>query len=192
MDLVMCGLSHESVLIYLDDLIIMDSTFEQLVERFTEVLKRLRAANLKLTCKKCNLFQRKVSFLGHIVSATGVEVQPEKTEAVSNWPVPTNLSELRSFLGLASYYRRFICGFSIIAAPLYLLIRKGQRFHWTDDQQQAFVELKKRLTSAPVLASPRTIGTYYLDTDACEYGLGIVLSQEQEGQGVWCPSRPVL
>ena len=96
--------------------------------------------------------------------------------------MPTNLNKLRSFLGLASYYRRFICGFIIIAAPLYLLMRKGQRFHWTDDQQQAFVELKKRLTSAPVLASPRTTGTYYLDTDASEYGLGIVLSQEQEGQ----------
>ena len=98
MDLVMCGLSYESVLIYLGDLIIMASTFEQLVERFTEVLKRLRAANLKLNCKKCNLFQRKLSFLGHVVSAAGDEVQPEKTEAVSNWPVPTNLSELRSFL----------------------------------------------------------------------------------------------
>ena len=182
MDLVMCGLSYESVLIYLDDLIIMASTFEQLVERFTDVLKRLRAANLKLNCKKCNLFQRKVSFLGHVVSAARVEVQPEKTKAVNNWPVPTNLSELRSFLGLAAYYRRFICGYSIIAAPLYLLMRKGQRFHWTNDQQHAFVELKKRLTSAPVLASPRTTGTYYLDTDASDYGLGIVLSQEQEGQ----------
>jgi len=181
MDLVMCGLSYESVLVYLDDLIIMASSFEQLVERFAVVLDRLRAANLKLNCRKCNLFQRKVSFLGHVVSESGIEVQPEKTEVVRNWPVPKSLTELRSFLGLASYYRRFLEGFSIIAAPLYSLMRKGQHFRWGEDQQQAFDELKKRLTTAPVLASPRSSGTYYLDTDASEFGLGIVLSQEQEG-----------
>jgi len=181
MDLVMCGLSYESVLVYLDDLIIMASSFEQLVDRFAVVLDRLRVANLKLNCRKCNLFQRKVSFLGHIVSEAGIEVQPEKTEVVSNWPVPANLSELRSFLGLASYYRRFINSFSIIAAPLFLLMRKGQHFCWNDEQQEAFDELKRRLTTAPVLASPRSSGTLYLDTDASETGLGIVLSQEQDG-----------
>jgi len=181
MDLVMCGLSYESALVYLDDLIIMASSFEQLVERFATVLDRLRVANLKLNCRKCNLFQRKVSFLGHIVSEAGIEVQPEKTDVVRNWPVPKNLTELRSFLGLASYYRRFLNGFSIIAAPLYSLMRKGQHFRWDDEQQHAFDELKNRLTTAPVLASPRSSGKMYLDTDASEFGLGIVLSQEQEG-----------
>lgn len=182
MDLVMCGLSYESVLIYLDDLIIMASSFEQLVERFTVVLERLRAANLKLNCRKCSLFQRKVSFLGHVVSAAGIEVQPEKTEVVSNWPQPNNLTEVRSFLGLASYYRRFIKGFSVIATPLNLLLRKGCQFHWGDEQQEAFDELKLRLTTAPVLSSPRSSGTYYLDTDAADSGLGVVLSQEQDGE----------
>jgi len=118
MDLVMCGLSYESVLVYLDDLIIMASSFEQLVDRFAVVL-RLLVSNLKLNCRKCNLFQRKVSFLEHIVSEAGVEVQPEKTEVVSNWPVLLNLSELRSFLGLSSYYCRFINSFSIVAAPFF-------------------------------------------------------------------------
>jgi len=182
MDLVMCGLSYESVLIYLDDLIIMACSFELLVERFATVLDRLRAANLKLNCRKCSLFRRKVSFLGHIISAAGIEVQPEKTEIVNNWPVPANLTELRSFLGLASYYRRFICGFSIIAAPLYLLMRKGHHFHWDIEQQEAFDELKTRLTTAPVLASPCSTETYYLDTEASEFGLGVVLSQEQDGE----------
>ena len=104
----MCGLSYESVLIYLDHLIIMACSFEQLVERFATVLDRLRAANLKLNCRQCSLFRRKVSFLGHIISAAGIEVQPEKTEIVNNWPVPTSLTELRSFLGfcfvLSSFY----------------------------------------------------------------------------------------
>ena len=142
---------------------------------------RLRAANLKVNCRKCKLFRRKVSFLGHVISQDGIEVQPEKTEAGNNWPVPKDLTELRSFLGLASYYRRFISDFSIVAAPLYLLTRKGQSFRWGDEQQQAFDELKRRLTTAPVLASPRSSGTMYLDNDACETGLGIVLSQEQDG-----------
>jgi len=140
MDLVMCGLSYESVLIYLDDLIIMASDFEQLVERFAVVLERLRAANLKLNCRKCNLFQRKVSFLGHVISVAGIEAQPEKMEVVKSLPVPKNLTELRSFLGLASYYRRFIAGFSIIAAPLYLLMRKGQSFSWSNEQRLDLLE----------------------------------------------------
>jgi len=84
MDLAMCGLSYESVLVYLDDLIIMASSFEQLVERFAAVLDRLRAANLKVNCRKCKLFRRKVSFLGHVISQDGIEVQPEKTDAVNN------------------------------------------------------------------------------------------------------------
>ena len=181
MDLVMCGLSYESVLVYLDDLIIMATSFEQLLERFEEVLRRLRAAKLKLNHRKCSLFQRKVSFLGHVISASGVEVQPEKTEVVRNWAVPRNLSELRSFLGLASYYRRFIEGFSVVAAPLYQLLRKGVQFHWNEQQQIAFDELKLRLSSSPVLASPRSEGTYILDSDASDYGLGVVLSQMQDG-----------
>ena len=154
MDLVMSGLNYESVLVYLDDLIIMATSFEQLVERFTVVLERLRAANLKLNCKKCNLFQRKVSFLGHVISESGVEVQSEKTEAVRDWPTPANQSEVRSFLGLASYYRRFIKDFSIIADPLNQLLRKGFNFQWGFEQQEAFDELKKCDNCSRVLGAP--------------------------------------
>ena len=181
MDLVMSGLTYESVLVYLDDLIIIGSSFEQLAERLEVVLARLRAANLKLNYKKCELFKRKVYFLGHVVSGAGIEVQPEKVEAVSNWPTPTNVPELRSFLGLASYYRRFIDSFSVIAAPLYQLLRKNSRFTWFDEQQVAFEQLKVALTTAPVLGSPRSEGTFFMDTDASERGLGVVLSQEQDG-----------
>jgi len=129
MDLTMCGLTYESVLVYLDDLIIIANSFEQLMGRFETVLGRLHAANLKLNCSKCELFKRKVSFLGHIISGDGIEVQPEKIEFVRCWPIPKSLTEVRSFLGLASYYRRFIRGFSVIAAPLYKLMRKNVQFH---------------------------------------------------------------
>ena len=181
MDLVMSGLTYDSVLVYLDDLIIIGSSFDQLVERLEVVLARLRAANLKLNYRKCELFKRKVYFLGHVVSGAGVEVQPEKVDAVNDWPTPTKVSELRSFLGLASYYRRFIDSFSVIAAPLYQLMRKDSRFTWRDEQQLAFEQLKVALTTSPVLGCPQSEGTFCLDTDASERGLGAVLSQEQGG-----------
>jgi len=152
------------------------------MERFEVVLGRLRAANLKLNCGKCELFRRRVSFLGHIISGDGIEVQPEKTEAVRCWPKPNNLTELRSFLGLAFYYRCFICEFSVVASPLYNLMRKNVHFLWDAEQQDAFDKLKTALTNASVFGSARSEGTFYLDTNASDLGLGIVLSQEQDGQ----------
>ena len=93
-----------------------------------------------------------VAFLGHIVSAEGIKVDPAKIDAVSAWMTPTNVKEVRSFLGLAGYYRRFVEGFSVIARPLTSLLRKTTRFVWSEQCRQSFEELKRRLTSAPVLA----------------------------------------
>ena len=181
MDLLFSGLSYQSVLTFLDDIIIFAKSFDELIERMDVVFGRLRAANLKLHAKKCHLFQRRVEFLGHVVSHAGIEVQKDKTEAVSDWPVPTNVSELRSFLGLASYYRRFVPSFSIVAAPLFELTRKGRKFEWTDEQQTAFDELKRRLTSAPILSAPTRDGTYSVSVDASTQGLGVVVEQSQNG-----------
>ena len=100
------------------------------------------------------------------------------------WPTPRNLTELRSFVGLCSYYRRFISGFANLAAPLHALTRKNARFSWGIEQEEAFNQLKERLTSAPILGMPRDEGTYYLDTDASDIGLGAVLSQNQDGDEV--------
>ena len=108
MDLCFSGLNYQSVLTFLDDIIIFARGFDELIDRMDEVFHRLRAANLKLHANKCQLFQRRVDFLGYVVSEAGIEVQKDKTAAVNDWPVPVNVSELRSFLGLASYYRRFI------------------------------------------------------------------------------------
>ena len=184
MDLVLCGLTYESCLVYLDDIIVFSRNFDSHVTRLREVFERLRAAGLKLHPNKCFLFQRRVAFLGHVLSEDGIEVQAEKVETVCNWPTPQRLTDLRSFLGLCSYYRRFIPGFADIAAPLHALQRKNVRFEWTEQQETAFNELKARLTTAPVLGVPRDEGVFYLDTDASDVGLGAVLSQGQDGSEV--------
>ena len=184
MDLVLCGLTYETCLVYLDDIIVFSRDFDSHMERLQEIFSRLRNANLKLHVKKCCLFQRRVDFLGHVLTESGIQVQPEKVKAVQNWPTPRNLTELRSFVGLCSYYRRFISGFADMAAPLHALTRKNARFSWGPEQQKAFNRLKERLTTAPILGMPRDEGTYYLDTDAADCGIGAVLSQDQDGREV--------
>jgi len=122
MDLVLSGLAYETCLVYLDDIIIFAKTFEEMVERLGTILGRLRWARLKLKCSKCCLFRRQVSFLGHVVSTDGIAMQPEKISAIRDWPTPVSIHECRVYLGLCSYYRRFIDRFSDVAAPLYELI----------------------------------------------------------------------
>ena len=151
------------------------------------MFERLRGASLKLRVKKCCLFQRKVAFLGHVLSEAGIEMQEDKVAAVRDWPTPENLTQLRSFLGLCSYYRRFIPGFADVAAPLHALHRKRVAFTWTEEHQDAFNRLKERLTSAPVLGMPTDEGKYYLDCDASDVGLWAVLSQKQGSSEVVIP-----
>ena len=141
----------------------------------------MKSANLKLKPSKCKLFQLKVKFLGSIVSANGIEPDPDKLKAIDEWPVPKNLTELRAFVGLASYYRRHVEGFSDLAKPLSELTRKNQPFIWGPDQQQAFEILKDRLMNYPVLAPPLPEGRYIIDTDASDFAMGAVLQQEQNG-----------
>ena len=125
-------------LIYLDDVIVHASTFERELERLRLVWSRLRAANLKLNPKKCKLFRCKVRFLGHVVCAEGVTIDSDKIEAVKTWPVPRNAKEVRRFVGLCSYYRRFVRSFSEVARPLHELTEKGQSFEWTKPGEESF------------------------------------------------------
>ena len=182
MDVVLAGLAWEVCLIYLHDNVVFSDSFEKHVERLSLVFERLRKANLKLKPEKCRLFQRKVHFLGHVVSATGVEPDQKKVQAVVEWPTPRNLTEVRAFVALASYYRRHIAKFADIARPLHELTQKGRAFCWTERQQEAFVKLKECLVNAPVLATPIDGGRYTLDTDASDVALGSVFQQEQDGQ----------
>ena len=183
MNLALQGLTWKECLVYLDDIIIMSGTFEEHLSRLRSVFERLREAGLKLKSSKCIFLQRQVSFLGHVVSAEGIQTDPNKVAAVRDWPTPTSISELKGFLGLVTYYRRFIPSFSAIAEPLNYLTRKGVEFKWGPQQEKAFCELKHHLMNPPVLAYPdfsETSGQFILDTDASSgHGIGAVLSQIQ-------------
>ena len=181
MDLVLCGLSYEVCMVYLDDIVVFAPDFETHLQRLETVLDMLRWAKLKLKPSKCSFMQHKVAFLGHVVSGNGIAMQPDKVQAVSDWPIPRNLHEVRSFLGLCSYYRRFVPRFITVAAPLHALARKNVQFHWGPEQQDAFENLKELLTTGPVFGIPQDTGQFVLDTDASDLGLGAVLSQRQDG-----------
>ena len=181
MELVLKGLHWKICLIYLDDVIVMGRTFEEELERLKEVFERLARAGLKLKPKKCFLFQKRVSYLGHVVTEEGIAADPEKVEQVRTWPTPENSTEVKSFLGLASCYRRFIPDFSTIAKPLYKLTEAKAEFAWTEQCQLAFDSLRGSLTSGRVLAYRAREGEFVLDTDASDHGIGVVLSQFQDG-----------
>jgi len=184
MDLVLCGLTYLTCLVYLDDIIVYAPDFDTHLTRLKEVFERLRAANLKVHPGKSCFLQQKVDFLGHVLSAKGIEVQDAKIATIRDWPSPRNLRELRSFWGLSSYYRRFVPQFASLAAPLHRLQNENVTFEWGARKEDAFQELKRRLMTTPILGMPTDEGTYYLDTDACETGLGAVLSQDQGGAEV--------
>ena len=182
MELVLGGLQWIKCLVYLDDIIIFGRTFLEHISRLGEVLGRLKSAQLKLKPAKCNLFSREVTYLGHVISAEGFSTDPAKVEAVCSWPTPASVHDVRSFLGLASYYRRFVANFASIAQPLHKLTEKKIPFHWTNECQQAFDILKNKLTTAPVLVYPEISKQFILDTDASDRGIGAVLSQMHDGQ----------
>ncbi|GBM28862.1 Retrovirus-related Pol polyprotein from transposon opus, partial [Araneus ventricosus] len=150
-------------LVYLDDIIIVG--------------QRLQKANLKLNPKKCRFFQKEVTYLGHVISAEGVKTDPGKIKAVVDWPRPDKIHDLRSFLGLCTYYRRFVKNFSTIARPLHKLTEAKSNFNWTDECEKSFNSLKQALTSSPILTYPRTDKDFILDTDASNEGIGAVLPQ---------------
>ena len=182
MDCVLAGLRGEQCLIYLDDIVVFSKTFQEHIVRLTNVFQALRQAGPTLKLSKCNFAQREVKYLGHIVSAAGVRPDPTKIEAVSTYPVPNNVKELRQFLGLANYYRRFVADYSNVAALLHRLLTKENGFHWDSNCQNAFEELKNRLVSPPILAFPDFKEKFVLYTDASDSAIGAVLSQIQEGK----------
>ena len=168
------------VIVFIDDILIYSGSEEEHAEHLRIVLQILREHRLYAKLSKCQFWLDSVAFLGHIVSAEGVSVDPQKVEAILNWKPPTSVTEIRSFLGLAGYYRKFVEGFSKIAAPLTRLTRKEEPFLWSEACQQSFDELKRRLTSAPVLTLPSGQDGFAVYCDASRQGLGCVLMQNDK------------
>ncbi|XP_043972480.1 uncharacterized protein LOC122830832 [Gambusia affinis] len=182
MELVLGGLQWETLLIFLDDVIVIGNGVDQSLDRLEQVFQRFQSYGLKLKPAKCHLLQEEVLFLGHIVSGKGISPNPALIKDVQQWNSPNNLQELQTFLGLCNYYRKFVPNFAELASPLHTLLKKGTVFLWTDEQQSAFMRLKEKLTTAPVLGYPQAEGKFILDTDASNNSVGAVLSQVQWGE----------
>jgi hypothetical protein len=153
------------VVVFIDDILIFSKT-EEYEKHLRMVLEKLKSNQLYAKFNKCEFWLIEVAFLGHVISAGGIAVDPSKVKDVLNWMPPTNASEIRSFLGLAGYYRRFIKDFSKIAKPMTRLLEKKKNFDWTKECQVSFEELKKRLTTAPVLALPDITKKFDIYCDA--------------------------
>ncbi len=192
MQATMNDLIFEIMLVYLDDILVYSPSFQSHLERLDIVLKRLKQTGLKLKWGKCHFLQKEVKFLGHQISADGIATDPSKVAAVKEWPVPSTVKELQSFLGLCSYYRRYVEGFSKIAAPLHDVVNQCHSVYssakasqklsalWDTECQQAFDLLKERLITAPVLGFADFTRPFILETDASGQGLGAILYQQQE------------
>ena len=166
------------ILVYLDDILIFSESIEEHWEHLRTALERLRKARLYGRIQKCDFLKTRVDYLGYEVSERGVHASPEKVKAVVNWPRPQSVHDVRSFLGLASYYRRFIHGFSQIAGPLTELTRSKAKWHWDDAQENSFLALKISLATAPVLRLPDFDHQFVVTTDASDVAIGAILQQD--------------
>ena len=180
MQVVLAVLEWDCCFVYIDDILIASWSFEEHMRHLQLVFERLRQAGLHLKPKKCLFLHERVPYLGFVISKHGIQVDPSKTDKVKNFPTPTDPTSIRSFVGLALYYCRFVPRFAAIAAPLYRLIKKDVKFKWSDECKTTFCWLKFVLTEAPVLVYPRFgEGEHFLlETDASGIGLGAVLSQK--------------
>lgn len=184
MDKVLRPVPRSACVVYLDDVLVHGVNFSTAVSNLRKVFECFQSANLRMNPKKCSLLRRETHFLGHVVGPQGVSTDPEKVRAVREWPIPRCRKEVRGFVGLASYYRRFIRSFAEVARPLHKLMEKGREFQWDSDCQRAFETLQQALTNAPTLMSPTLDHPFVLDTDASDSAVGAVLSQQTEGEPV--------
>jgi len=176
------NLQPDQCLAYLDDIITWGSTFDEAIMRLETILSRLRAANLRLKPKKCELFKTSVNYLGYVMSRDGLKTDPDKVAAVKNWCTPHDIHSLRQFLGFMNYYRSFLANYNEVAEPLLALTRKSVRYSWTETCEEAFNKLKQLLLDAPTLAYPVPDAQFILDTDASGTQIGAVLSQVIDGE----------
>lgn len=173
----------DSVIVFLDDILVFSQSLREHQRHLRQVLDVLRANQLYCKESKCEFFKDSVEFLGHVIDRDGLHMMESKVKAVREWPTPTSVDDIRSFLGLAGYYRKFIKGFSSVAAPLTELLKKGTRFQWTTSEETAFRDLITAITTAPTLILPDPSKPYVITADACGYGIGACLMQDH-GKGL--------
>ena len=178
------GLQYKYALIYIDDILVYSKSIDEHISHLEEIFRRLREADVKLNSNKCHFAKKEVLYLGHVITPEGIKPNPAKISVVKDFPVPRNLKELRNFLGLANYYRRFVKDFAKIANPLHELTCKRVKFCWTTSCAEAFDKLKRALVSAPVLVFPDFSKEFLLFVDACDTGIGMTLSQVQNNKEV--------
>ena len=182
MDTIFCGMQWTTLLIYLDDIIVYGKTFDEMCNRLELVFMKLQEAGLTLKPSKCRFGEERLKYLGHIISAEGIAVNPVKIESVVKFPVPRNLTEVRRFVNLCGYYRRFVKNFARLAVPLHALMKKDIPFLWGEKQQESFEKLKLALVTPPVLCFPREDLPVNLHTDASAKGLRAVLCHVEDGK----------
>ena len=182
MHLVLSGLIWNVVIVYLDDINVMGSTFEETLQNLATVLQRFEHYGLKLKPRKCKLFISEAKFLGRLANADGIQVTPEHVQSIQEWPLPKNKKELQQFLGFVNYHRSFVPGLAGICAPLYQLTGQKVTWAWDGRHTEAFNALKVAMTSPPVLGYPNAVDTFILDTDASDFAIGAALSQVQAGK----------
>ena len=183
MELALQGLQWITCLIYIDDIIVFGKSFDEHLQRIEQVLERIRTAGLKLKPEKCNMLQRDVIFLGHVVSGEGVSPSPVNVAKILDWPRPKTAKQVKQFVAMGSYYRRYVKDFAGKVRPMVELTKKGKRFLWSEACERSFEQLKRALVSSDIMGYPlNDAGDFILDVDASDVGIGGILHQMQEGR----------
>ena len=190
-DNMLAGIQYDYAMAYIDDIIVKGEDVVSSLTHLREVFRRIRTAGLKLKPSKCELFRTEITYLGHIISAEGMRTDPKKIQAIQDWPIPVYLTDVRGFIGLCSYYRKFIARFGDLIKPLSALTMKTSDKTWREIHTESFDTLKQALTSAPLLAFPKHGCVYILDTDASTWAIGAVLSQLQPNENGEMEERPI-
>ena len=177
MNVTLSPLQHKCVIVFFDDILVYSSSYEEHLQHLQQVLDLLAKDHWVVKLKKCQFAKQEIHYLGHVLSGGGIHTDPAKVTAVQEWPQPANVRELRGFLGLVGFYRKFVRNFAVIAKPLTNLLKKHTLFVWTSEHQLAFDTLKQALCSAPVLGIPDFSQVFATEIDACQTGVGAVLLQ---------------
>lgn len=182
-------LLRKCVIVFFDDILVYSNSLADHMIHLKSVLQLLRQDSWQVKRSKCSFGQQRITYLGHVIDQHGVSSDPDKIAKVASWPTPQNSKDVRSFLGLAGYYRKFVQHFGIVARPLFNLLKKHTPFQWTAETETAFQVLKQKLIQAPVLQLPDFAKTFLIDTDACDTGVGAVL--QQDGHPIAYMSKPL-